>query len=160
MPEYYHEEAAGHAGIGGDAYKNNDDPFDNYSHEPEYDVGVSDKTILIISVIGFGVMTLVVYVLIVSRSKSADELDGDHDGGRGGADGIDTYEEELLRADVATLNRAQRRLRAKALMKRQRRAPTNDGLMVGAANHNIERNNNDDTGRNSQTILNCINGIK
>ena len=111
-----------------------DDPFDNYSNEPEYEVGVSDTTILIISVVGFGVMTVLVYFIIVARTKSADELEND--------DGNDIdYEEELLKADVKNLNRAQRRARAKALMKRQRRAP-NSGTDA-PLDRNDENNNND-----------------
>ena len=93
-----------------------EDPFDaeNYDDEAKVGVGFSDRTLLFVSVMGFGFITVVVYIMIVSRTKSADELD-EYEGN------VD-YEEALLRADVANLNRAQRRARAKALMKRQRRA--------------------------------------
>jgi len=100
-----------------------EDPFDaeNYDDEAKVGVGFSDRTLLFVSVMGFGFITVVVYIMIVSRTKSADELD-EYEGN------VD-YEEALLRADVANLNRAQRRARAKALMKRQRRAaPTNTAL--------------------------------
>ena len=109
-----------------------DDPFDDYSNDTEVGVGFSDQVLLLVSVVGFGVMTLLVYGFIVSRTKSADELVGE--------DGEVDYEEELLRSDVAHLNRAQRRARAKALMKRQRRAAPSD---TNQQPHDDDDDNND-----------------
>jgi DDRGK domain len=106
-----------------EAYEEND-PFDNYSDETEVGVGFSDTTLLAVSVLGFVVMAFFVYITIVSRvaASSAENAMAKKGGGDGGE--LLDYEEELLRSDVASLNRAQRRLRAKAVMKRERRAAT------------------------------------
>ncbi|CAB9507853.1 expressed unknown protein [Seminavis robusta] len=113
-----------------------DDPFDNYDHETEVTVGFSDGTLLAISVFGFAVMAFVVFSIIISRVKSADELE------KGEADTDLNYEEELLRADVASLNRAQRRARAKALMKRERRVVGDEQQLP---QHDDEHHNEDDS---------------
>lgn len=81
-------------------------------------VGFSHQTLLTASVVGFLGVAAVVYSLIVSRVKS--NLDDDDD------DEDAEYEAKLARADVAHLNRAQRRARAHFLMKQQRKAPSNN----------------------------------
>lgn len=79
---------------------------------PPTDVGFSDHVLLTASITGFCILAVTMYKIIISRVKSSDEIAED-----------DLSPEELLaRADVSTLNRAQRRARAKAIMKEQRRA--------------------------------------
>jgi hypothetical protein len=79
---------------------------------PSADVGFSDRVLFTASVTGFCILAVTIYKIIISRVKSSDEIAED-----------DLSPEELLtRADVSTLNRAQRRARAKAIMKEQRRA--------------------------------------
>ena len=98
--------------------------FDEEEEEPSvvsplYGVGVSDTTLVAMSMIGFGVLLSIMYVLLMARLKtdvdSDDQLNGDD------------YDEQLDKADVSTLNRAQRRARAKMIMKRQRRIDGGDG---------------------------------
>lgn len=79
----------------------------------ETGVGFSDAVLLAVSLLGFVMLAVTLYSLILSRLQSAEELDD-------GEEGMD-YDEKLDRADVATLNRAQRRARAKNRMKKQRR---------------------------------------
>jgi len=124
-----------------------EDPFDNYSNNAEVGVGASDTVLLAVSLVGFSIMAALIYSIIIARVKSSDDSDKRGGGGaRIGEDGMEDYEEELLRADVSTLNRAQRRARAKALMKRQRRVTgPNDNhhqFDDDDGNHDNDDNNN------------------
>lgn len=115
-----------------------DVPF-AYGDTPKVGVGFSDKALLTVSVAGFTAMAVVVYCIIIARVKANDELE------KGQDDSDLDYEDELLRSDVKTLNRAQRRARAKALMKRQRRADSHTG--GGDENDN---NQNEQRGQDPQ----------
>eukprot|EP00581_Thalassiosira_minuscula_P017169 CAMPEP_0183722868 /NCGR_PEP_ID=MMETSP0737-20130205/14696_1 /TAXON_ID=385413 /ORGANISM="Thalassiosira miniscula, Strain CCMP1093" /LENGTH=297 /DNA_ID=CAMNT_0025953113 /DNA_START=15 /DNA_END=905 /DNA_ORIENTATION=+ len=89
--------------------------------EPSYTynitgVAISNQSILILSTVGFGLLGFAVYFLILRRVSGTDDRDDDEN------DGADVYGEMLDRSDVATLNRAQRRARAKFRMKKARRA--------------------------------------
>ena len=79
----------------------------------ETSVALSDKTLLAVSLAGFVVLATTVYVLVIRPSLAAEETDE--------RDGIYNYDDELDHADVRTLNRAQRRARARNRMKRNRR---------------------------------------
>lgn len=83
-------------------------------------VGFSDSTLLLASLAGFVALSAGVYAVVVSRLKTREEVEKDE------LAQLD-YDEQLGRADVATLNRAQRRARAKMIMKRQRRVAPADG---------------------------------
>eukprot|EP00571_Detonula_confervacea_P009270 CAMPEP_0172321424 /NCGR_PEP_ID=MMETSP1058-20130122/43353_1 /TAXON_ID=83371 /ORGANISM="Detonula confervacea, Strain CCMP 353" /LENGTH=326 /DNA_ID=CAMNT_0013036931 /DNA_START=15 /DNA_END=995 /DNA_ORIENTATION=+ len=80
-------------------------------------VAISNKTIIILSTLGFGALGLALF-LILRRLSTIDGHDEqqEHERGR------DVYGEQLDQSDVATLNRAQRRARAKFRMKKARRA--------------------------------------
>lgn len=78
-------------------------------------VALSDKTLLVVSLTGFIVLATTLYFVLIRPSKCADELD-DREGGSG-----INYDDELDHADVRTLNRAQRRARARNRMKKNRR---------------------------------------
>jgi DDRGK domain len=83
-------------------------------------VGLSDRILVGISIVGFTTLVYFLHSIVLARGGN---VDGDDD------DGL-SENERLVRADVTTLNRAQRRARAKAIMKDQRRAqqpptPTN-----------------------------------
>lgn len=58
------------------------------------------------------------YTVVLLRLKTRAELGDDEDDGEHGK----KYEEQLTEADVSTLSRAQRRARARQIMKQQRRA--------------------------------------
>ncbi|KAG7371300.1 DDRGK domain containing protein [Nitzschia inconspicua] len=88
---------------------------------PDIAVGASDRLLLGVSVFGFGVITYLVYSYILSKVKSAREMREEE------RDRQISFEEKLARADVSTLNRAQRRARARLIMKQQRRID-NTGL--------------------------------
>ena len=80
--------------------------------QPTTSVAFSDSLLVSVSVAGFCVLAVTIYKIVLSRVRSADEVEKE-----------DLSPDELLaRADVATLNRAQRRARAKVIMKEQRRA--------------------------------------
>jgi hypothetical protein len=75
-------------------------------------LGASDMTLLVVSMVGFLCLGLLFYLLIFRGLRaSPEEVEKD----------TVSYEDELDAADVKTLNRAQRRARAKILMKRNRR---------------------------------------
>ena len=78
----------------------------------ETSVALSDKTLLAVSLAGFIVLATTVYLLIIRPSLTSEELD-EHEG--------INYDDELDHADVRTLNRAQRRARARNRMKKNRR---------------------------------------
>jgi hypothetical protein len=81
-------------------------------YNDNYNVVLSNQTILILCTIGFASIGIVVYFLILRRVPFA--VDDDHD--------IQNYDEFLDQSDVGTLNRAERRARAKLRMKKARRA--------------------------------------
>jgi predicted DNA-binding transcriptional regulator len=68
-----------------------------------------NAALLIVSAAGFCMLAITVYSILVVRLKTADEIEDR------------TYDDTLKRADIASLNRAERRARAKAIMKEQRR---------------------------------------
>ena len=92
--------------------------------QSEASVPLSDKALLAVSVAGFVVLATTVYFVLIRPSKSADELD-DGDGGGG-----INYDEALDHADVRTLNRAQRRARARNRMKKNRRVEPRFGQQL------------------------------
>jgi hypothetical protein len=87
----------------------NDGPFPK---APEFSVGVSDVVLLVVSGIGFVMLAVTMYSIIITRLKSAKEIEEEEEL---------NYDEKLANADVSTLNRAQRRARARHIMKQQRR---------------------------------------
>ncbi|CAJ1969470.1 unnamed protein product [Cylindrotheca closterium] len=97
---------------------------------PQFDVGFSDSIILIVSIIGSVILAVTVHSIVLTKLKSAEEIEDEEL----------TYEDQLVNADVSTLNRAQRRARARAIMKQQRRiAPT--GTPTDDENNRIEDEN-------------------
>ncbi|KAL7545610.1 hypothetical protein ACHAWF_008966, partial [Thalassiosira exigua] len=89
--------------------------------EPNYSssitgVAISNKTIVLLSTIGFASLGIAMYFLILRQVSDADDEHLDP------AQGRDAYGEMLDQSNVATLNRAQRRAKAKFRMKKARRA--------------------------------------
>jgi len=108
-------------------------------------VGFSDGALLIVSMLGFAMLAVSLYSIFLIRLKSAKYLEGNENEG----EEID-YDERLDKADVSTLNRAQRRARAKNRMKKQRRiTPTGADAAAPPEGeiHNTIRN-----GRENQAI--------
>lgn len=97
--------------------KGNDEPF---GKAPEISVGVSDAVLLLVSGIGFVLLSVTMYSIIIARLKSREEIEEEEKDLK--------YEDKLANADVATLNRAQRRARAKHIMKQQRRIAPNRAI--------------------------------
>jgi flagellar biosynthesis GTPase FlhF len=83
---------------------------------PTIAVGVSDIILISVSVVGFGFLTASIYRILWLRARGDDEQIEN-------AAAALNYDDDqaLIAANVATLNRAQRRARAKAIMKQQRR---------------------------------------
>jgi hypothetical protein len=80
----------------------------------EIGVGFSDVAILVVSLLGFCFLASTIYSLILLKVQSREEFDKTEQEAL-------NYNDQLDLADVATLTRAQRRARAKHIMKRQRR---------------------------------------
>jgi hypothetical protein len=131
----------------------NDGPLGN---APNISVGVSDAVLLFVSSIGFIMLAGTIYSIILTRLKSAkqiEEMEQDLD-----------YNQQLANADVSTLNRAQRRARARHIMKQQRRiapAPTAGAPGNPAAPGAMEDddNDNDNDNRNNNALL-AIRGVQ
>lgn len=121
-------------------YEKNNGPL---GRVPEVSVGASDRLLLVVSGIGFVFLAWTVYSIILTKVKSARELRDDE--GRGGELG---YDQRLAQADVSTLNRAQRRARARHIMKQQRRA---DGG-AGAAAEDLGDDGHDADGHRGLAI--------
>ena len=91
-----------------------DGPFGSSS---DIGVGFSDVALVVVSILGFGILASTVYSIVLLRLQTRDQFDKTQ-----AAAGELGYDEQLEKANVATLNRAQRRARANFIMKRQRRA--------------------------------------
>ena len=98
------------------------------------DIPFTDMTLLSVSVAGFCVLAVTIYKIILAKTGNATSAHNGHDDND--TEQL-TMEERLLRADVSTLNRAQRRARAKAIMKEQRR-----GVVPSHLENNNNNNNN------------------
>ena len=104
------------------------------SNDSDIGIGFSDRILLGVSIVGFTALVYFVHSLL--SGLRSNNMDDDYlDGG--------TEEERLIRcADINTLNRTQRRARAKAIMKEQRRVqnPTLD-VVADDINNNMEHEN-------------------
>lgn len=87
--------------------------------EPSMEIGFSNETLLLTSLLGFTLLFASLTCLCHFSPSQAkyDERDGTGDDGDDG----DDYDRLLEDADVSTLNRAQRKARAKLLMKKKRK---------------------------------------
>jgi len=84
---------------------------------PEQDVALSNQTIIILCTVGFASLGIAVYFLILRHVPSLADDDGKDEP-------LQNYYEFLDQSDVATLNRSERRARAKLHMKKARLAAT------------------------------------
>lgn len=91
-----------------------DSTMSNTEHYTITGVALSNETILILCTFGFATLGITLF-LILRNQPNHDEEDERLDRHR------DNYGDELDKADAATLNRAQRRARAKYKMKQARR---------------------------------------
>ena len=91
--------------------------------EPSMEIGFSNETLLITSLLGFTLLFASLACLCHFSPSQAkyDERDGANDDDDG-----DNYDRLLEDADVSTLNRAQRKARAKLLMKKKRKKHNNN----------------------------------
>lgn len=88
-------------------------------------VGFSDTILLAVSVIGFGVLTVTIYsILIAKLSTTPNSSSNQQQQQQQRQERQEDEEGWLLLANVATLTRAQCRARAKIIMKQQRRKRT------------------------------------
>uniref|UniRef100_A0A7S4RAW7 Uncharacterized protein n=1 Tax=Ditylum brightwellii TaxID=49249 RepID=A0A7S4RAW7_9STRA len=99
--------------------------------------GASDKALLYISLTGFFLVGIAMYRLFLASGAGNGDLDEDELYKR-------DYDEDLDEADVRTLNRAQRRLRAKNRMKKKRRIEPARGAAVPEDGNNVVGDNNAD----------------
>jgi hypothetical protein len=104
-------------------YGKNDGPLGKVQ-DNNMSIGASDAVLLAVSFAGFCMLAWSMYSIVLAKLKTAEEL-------RQEAEEREiSYEERLAKADVSTLNRAQRRARAKHIMKQQRRLAGADGEMI------------------------------
>lgn len=89
--------------------------------DSEVGVGASDTTLVALSITGFCLLGAVLWFV---RTQTVETVTDDS---------IAESDVDLMKADVATLNRAQRRRRAHAIMKEQRRLSKNTTLDGDAA---------------------------
>jgi hypothetical protein len=98
---------------------------------PDISVGVSDTVLLLVSGAGFVFLAVTIYSIVLAKLKSSEEIE---------EEGKEfNYDEKLANADVSTLNRAQRRARARHIMKQQRRITPAGGVL--GENGDIDDNN-------------------
>ena len=113
-------------------YGENDGPL---GRAPDISVGVSDAVILGVSAVGFCMLAWSIYSIVLAKLKTRQELEKEAE------EKEISYGEQLTRADVSTLNRAQRRARAKHIMKQQRKLGGGTNLAgVDGENHNMDDN--------------------
>ncbi|VEU33344.1 unnamed protein product [Pseudo-nitzschia multistriata] len=93
-------------------YGPNDGPLGT---APDISIGASDALLLGVSFAGFLALAWSVYSIVLTKLKTARELLEEEE------EREISYDERLAKADVSTLNRAQRRARARHIMKQQRR---------------------------------------
>jgi hypothetical protein len=117
-----------------------------FGKNAEIGVGFSDAVLVAASVTGFLIMATTVYSLIVMRLKSSKEVAKEELAGGNG------YEQQLAHADVSTLNRTQRRARARAIMKQQRRAVIN--VDNPDADAELENGSDDEGSEDGETVNN------
>ncbi|KAL7572052.1 hypothetical protein ACA910_001702 [Epithemia clementina (nom. ined.)] len=86
-----------------------------FGENASFGIGLSDTYLFIISLVGFGFLGFTMFSVIMLRLKTREEVEKDDE--KNSAD----YEARLLRSDVVGLSRAERRARARAIMKQQRR---------------------------------------
>ena len=104
-------------------YGKNDGPLGKVQ-DNNMSIGASDAVLLAVSFAGFCMLAWSMYSIVLAKLKTAEEL-------RQEAEEREiSYDERLAKADVSTLNRAQRRARAKHIMKQQRRLAGADGEMI------------------------------
>ena len=84
--------------------------MNNGKKQEELGLGFSHRTILYVSIAGFLLLSFLIGFVLYKSPKPENDDDENED-----------YDQKLERADVATLNRAQRRARAKHRMKKNRR---------------------------------------
>jgi hypothetical protein len=96
---------------------------------PDFSVGVSDTVLLLVSGAGFVFLAVTVYSIVLAKLKSSEEIEEEEK----------DYDANLANADVSTLNRAQRRARARHIMKQQRRITPAGGAL--GENGDIDDNN-------------------
>ena len=107
----------------------------NTEHYTITGVALSNKTILILCTFGFATLGITLFLILRNQPKH-DEEDERLDRHR------DNYGDELDKADAATLNRAQRRARAKYKMKQARRDMTPIVQVAARAGDDDNNDNN------------------
>ena len=111
------------------------------SSPPEIGVGASDTVLLAVSGVGFCLMALTMFFYIIPKLKNANELLDDEDELDENGKPI-SYDEKLARiTDVSSLNRAQRRARARHIMKQKRKE---DGNVVAQQQQQQQQDGNND----------------
>lgn len=108
----------------------NDGPF---GKAPDISVGASDTALLVVSFGGFFFLAFTVYSIVLTKLKSRQEIEEEEQ--------ELNYEERLVAADVSTLNRAQRRARARHIMKQQRRITPINSTENGEENNDVNHEN-------------------
>mmetsp|Transcript_77 Transcript_77/g.109 ORF Transcript_77/g.109 Transcript_77/m.109 type:complete len:327 (-) Transcript_77:41-1021(-) len=119
--------------------------------QPSLEVAFSNETLLLTSLLGFTLLFAALACLChLSPSQAKfDENNGGAGNDLGGADD-DEYNQLLQGADVSTLNRAQRKARARLIMKKNKRAAATvvDAGAAAGGDNDGDGDNGDDANRN------------
>jgi DDRGK domain len=134
---------------------------DNVPPNSSLGVGFSDAVLISVGFVGMGIVAMTIYSILILRSKTAEELGPDLDANDGEAAERDDYAYRLIHhADPSKLNRTQRRLRAQAIMKQQRRianeeqrAGIDEQLQIVPAAGNMGVNRNGVVGGDAPSTL-------
>ena len=121
-------------------------PITNIQPPPSLQVGFSNETILFISLLGFTIL-FASLACICYYSPSQRKYNGNNNANNNDDDddGDDEYNQLLQDADVSTLNRAQRKARARLLIKKNKKKKKG---AIANRQDAMDRNDNDDNNNN------------
>jgi hypothetical protein len=116
-------------------------------------VGFSDAALLVVSIIGFCCLAVTIYSIVILRLQTREEFQKQLLRDENTGEAL-SYEERLARADVATLSRAERRARARTIMKQKRRVtPAAQQPAAQQEQQHQEEGAGDDEGQEGQGML-------
>ena len=116
-------------------------------------VGFSDAALLVVSIVGFCCLAVTIYSIVILRLQTREEFQKQLLRDENTGEAL-SYEERLARADVATLSRAERRARARTIMKQKRRVtPAAQQPAAQQEQQHQEEGAGDDEGQEGQRML-------
>lgn len=122
--------------------------------QPSLEVNFSNETLLLISLLGFTFLFAALACLChLSPSQAKFNEGGADGGGSNNAHDDDEYNQLLQDADVSTLNRAQRKARARLIMKKNKQAANEHQQRIAAEGAAAAVDGNDGGDGNNANVL-------